>query len=351
MVKLVSAYRILLGWSANDHSGETTAVEILRALASKLIHSSRLLAPQGALPIPMTLLAVGTVAFDTIETPTSRRDRILGGSATFFSIAASLFTNVRLVGMVGKDWPVAYSELLASRGIDLAGLSTHPSFDTYFWHGRYTQDLQDRETLVFEMNGFDQFHPVLPEEYHNSRDVFLGAACPAVQLQILSQCTRPRWVVADTVDAWIETARKDLETLLPQIDCLLINDSEVRQWSGIHNLVRAGKWLLTQGPSRVIIKKGEHGCLFMDKHSVVPFPAFPCENVIDPTGAGDSFAGGMMGYIANQESIDRKSILQAIQMGTIMASFTIEDFSVDGLLRISRQDVEQRHHAFSQSFS
>lgn len=348
---MVLAYRILLGWSANVHSGETTAVEILRAQVSKLIHSSRLLAPQGALPIPMTLLAVGTVAFDTIETPTSRRDRILGGSATFFSIAASLFTNVRLVGMVGKDWPVAYSDLLASRGIDLAGLVVHPSFDTYFWHGRYTQDLQDRQTLAFEMNGFDQFNPVLPEEFRDCQDVFLGAACPAVQLKTLAQCTNPRWVVADTVDAWIETARNDLGTLLQQIDCLLINDSEVRQLSGLHNLVGAGKWLLTQGPSKVIIKKGEHGCLFLDKHSVVPFPAFPCENVVDPTGAGDSFAGGMMGYLANQEKIDRNSILQAIQMGTVMASFTIEDFSVDGLLRISKRDVEQRHQEFSRSFS
>lgn len=327
------------------------AVEILRAQAFNFIHFRRFLAPSSALWIPMTLLAVGTVAFDTIETPKSRRDRILGGSATFFSIAASLFTNVRLVGMVGKDWPVAYSDLLESRGIDLQGLVVHPSLDTYFWHGRYTQDLQDRETLAFKMNGFDQFDPILPEGFRDSQDVFLGAACPAVQLKTLAQCTKPRWVVADTVDAWIETTRNDLETLLKQIDCLLINDSEVRQLSGIHNLVGAGKWLLTQGPGMVIIKKGEHGSIFLDQQSVVPFPAFPCENVVDPTGAGDSFAGGMMGYLANQENIERDSILRAIQIGTVMASFTIEDFSVDGLLRASRLDVEQRHKDFARNLA
>jgi sugar/nucleoside kinase (ribokinase family) len=201
------------------------------------------------------------------------------------------------------------------------------------------------------MNGFDQFDPILPEGFRDSQDVFLGAACPAVQLKTLAQCTKPRWVVADTVDAWIETTRNDLETLLKQIDCLLINDSEVRQLSGIHNLVGAGKWLLTQGPGMVIIKKGEHGSIFLDQQSVVPFPAFPCENVVDPTGAGDSFAGGMMGYLANQENIERDSILRAIQIGTVMASFTIEDFSVDGLLRASRLDVEQRHKDFARNLA
>lgn len=299
----------------------------------------------------MSLLAVGTVAFDTIETPTDRRDRILGGSATFFSIAASLFTHVRLVGMVGKDWPIAYSELLSSRGIDLAGLFVHPSFDTYFWHGKYGQDLQDRETLVFEMNGFDQFDPVVPELFRDSEFVFLGAACPSVQLKTLEQCQNPKLVVADTVDAWIETTRSDLLCLLKRIDCLLINESEARQFSGLHNLVRAGRWLLEQGPRIVIIKKGEHGCLYLDRESVVPCPAFPCENVIDPTGAGDSFAGGMLGYLAANQTTDRSSLLRAIQIGTATASYTIEDFSVAGLLKATKLDIEKRQSEFARSFT
>ncbi len=299
----------------------------------------------------MSLLAVGTVAFDTIETPTARRDRILGGSATFFSIAASLFTHVRLVGMVGKDWPTAYSELLSSRGIDLAGLFVHPSFDTYFWHGKYGQDLQDRETLVFNMNGFDQFEPIVPELFRASEFVFLGAACPSVQLKTLEQCKNPKMVVADTVDAWIETTRSDLLSLLKRIDCLLINESEARQFSEIHNLVRAGKWLLEQGPRIVIIKKGEHGCLYLDRESVVPCPAFPCENVVDPTGAGDSFAGGLMGYLAAKQATDRPSFLRAIQIGTATASYTIEDFSVAGLLKATKLDIEKRQSEFSRSFT
>jgi len=299
----------------------------------------------------MSLLAVGTVAFDTIETPTSRRDRILGGSATFFSIAASFFTQVRLVGMVGKDWPVAYSEMLASRGIDLSGLLIHPENNTYFWHGKYSRDLQERKTLAWDMNGFDQFDPSVPEVFRDSEFVFLGAACPAVQLKTLEQCTKPKMVVADTVDAWIETTRSDLDALLKRIDCLLINDSEARQFSGIHNLIGAGKWLLSRGPRMIIIKKGEHGSLYLDNETVVPFPAFPMEHVVDPTGAGDSFAGGMLGYLSTQEQLDRTAILRSIEIGTVTASFTIEDFSVDGLLKASRLDIEKRQLDFSRSFA
>jgi sugar/nucleoside kinase (ribokinase family) len=294
----------------------------------------------------MTLLAIGTVAFDSIDTPFDTRSRILGGSATYFSYAASFFVPVRLVGMVGKDWPDRYSQLLADRGIDLTGLIQHPTNDTYFWHGRYSQDLQDRETLVWNVNGFDQFKPVVPAAFRDSRIVYLGAAAPSVQLETLEQCPESQLVVADTVDAWIETARDDLDRLLARIDCLLINDSEARQYTGVQNLVKAGKALQAQGPRTVIIKKGEHGCLFFHNDLVAPCPAFPSESVIDPTGAGDSFAGGLVGHLASLPSIDESGWMDAIHTGTVVASFTVSGFSIEGLQRIDLNEIYNRRRIF-----
>jgi cytidine kinase len=304
----------------------------------------------------MSLLAVGTVAFDTIETLSERRDRVLGGSATHFSFAASLFVPVRLVGMVGKDWPARYSELLASRNIDLSGLVRNTNENTYFWHGRYGQDFQKRDTLAWEVNGFDKFSPILPPHFRDSRFVFLAASAPNVQIKTLEQCTSNPFVVADTVDAWIETARDDLLRLLSKVDCLLINDLEAVQLSGTHNLIKAGKAIRDLGPKWVIIKKGEHGCLFFGSNSVVACPAYPVEHVIDPTGAGDSFAGGIVGWLALnrnnsnhahvRQEITSREIFQAIQIGTVTASYAVNGFSVEGLAEVTYQDIDSRVQEF-----
>jgi cytidine kinase len=294
----------------------------------------------------MSLLAIGSVAFDTIETPTAKRERVLGGSGTYFSYAASFFTKVRLIGIVGKDWPESYSRLLADREIDLSGLVRDPTRNTYFWHGRYTPDLQDRETLVWEVNGFDEYKPVVPPQFQDSKIVFLGAAAPNVQLETLAQCSSPKLVVADTVDAWIESSRDELVKLLARIDCLLINDAEARQFTGEQNLVRASKHIQAMGPHTVIIKKGEHGCLLFSGSKVAPCPAFPVENVIDPTGAGDCFAGGMVGTLAHSDVLNELAWLRAIQVGTVVASFAVEGFSLDGLQGIQVADIQQRLNEF-----
>lgn len=294
----------------------------------------------------MSLLAVGTVAFDTIETPLDSRVRILGGSATYFSFAASFFAPVRLVGMVGKDWPEGYSRLLAERGIDLSGLVRNPDNNTYFWHGKYSDDLQNRETLAWEVNGFDRFLPVVPDHFRDSKIVYLGAAAPSVQMHTLDQCPNSELVIADTVDAWIETARADLERLLPRIDCLLINEAEARQFTQEQNLVRAGKLLQSFGPDKVIIKKGEHGCLLFSGEWVAPCPAFPTHDVIDPTGAGDSFAGGLVGYLVSQTQRDNEAWLRAIQVGTVVASYTVGGFSLEGLQKIQAEEIQHRHEEF-----
>ncbi len=299
----------------------------------------------------MSLLAIGTIAFDSIETPTDIRHRILGGSATYFSYAASFFAPVRLVGIVGKDWPESYSQLLAERGIDLTGLVRDPDRNTYFWHGRYSLDLQDRATLACEVQGFDQITPEVPTQFRDSRFVFLGAASPIVQRKTLSQCRKPEFVVADTVDMWIEKSQTELRLLLQQVDCLLINESEVRQFTGVQNLVLAGKKIQAMGPRMVIVKKGEHGCLFFSEQSVIPCPAYPTEKIVDPTGAGDSFAGGMIGYLVSRPAIDPATMVKAIQYGTVVASFTVGGFSLDGLQQIQLSDIETRRSHFREMLS
>jgi sugar/nucleoside kinase (ribokinase family) len=294
----------------------------------------------------MTLLAVGTIAFDSIETPTDSRHRILGGSATYFGYAASFFTTVRLVGIVGKDWPDRYSQLLSDRGIDLSGVVRDESKNSYFWHGRYTPDFQDRETLTCEVQGFDQFIPNLPDHFRNCRFVFLGAASPSVQLRTLEQCNSPEFVFADTVDMWIERASDSLTELLHRLNCLLINDSEARQFTGHRDLIQAGKAIQKLGPNVVIIKKGEHGCLLFHEDSVSPCPAYPTDKLIDPTGAGDSFAGGIVGYLVDQPIIDRRTMIDAIHYGTVIASYTVAGFSLEGLQSIGRAEIDFRRTEF-----
>jgi cytidine kinase len=294
----------------------------------------------------MSLLVVGSVALDSIETPSDSRHRILGGSATYFSYAASFFAPVRLVGIVGKDWPDRYSQLLSQRGIDLSGLECDAERNSYFWHGRYSDDLQDRETIACEVQGFDRFVPKLPTHFKDSRFVFLGAASPSVQLETLEQCTNAEWTFADTVDMWIERSPDDFQQVLKRLDGLFINDLEARQFTGQRDLIRAGRQLQMLGPRMVIIKKGEHGCLFFHDNDVAAVPAFPTDQIVDPTGAGDSFAGGILGYLSNQPAMDLPTLISAVHYGTVVASYTVGGFSLDGLERIQMADIQERWRAF-----
>lgn len=298
----------------------------------------------------MSLLGVGSLAFDSVYTPNDRRERIIGGSATYFAYGASFFGPVRLVGMVGNDWPESHFDLFRSRKIDPTGVRRFSDRNSYFWAGRYDKDLQDRETLEVQINGFDQFEPSVPTSFADSRYVFLAAAAPSVQLKTLKQCPDRHLTFADTVDMWIDSNRDDLMELLQQIDGLMINDSEARQLTGIHNLVKAGRAIQALGPRFVIVKKGEHGCLFFNQNDVVALPAFPTDHVIDPTGAGDSFAGGMMGYLAYNSSGDPQSLRNALLYGAVVASFTIGGFGLEGFHNVDRNQIDERYRHFVRAF-
>jgi sugar/nucleoside kinase (ribokinase family) len=299
----------------------------------------------------MSLLVVGSVAIDNVQTPQAQRDDLLGGSATHFSYSASFFTDVRLVGVVGEDWPAEHTSLLESRGIDTSGLSVVPGGSTFRWTGRYEPNMNDRETLDVQLNVFGEFDPVLPENYRDSQFVFLANAVPAVQLKVLSQVPKRRIVVADTMDLWISTQREDLDDLLPRLDGLVLNDSEAKLLTGSENLVTAGHAVRRMGPKFVVIKKGEHGAMFFSEDLSYTLPAFPTENVIDPTGAGDSFAGGMMGYLVEQGNLDPTTLKTALAYGTVVASFNVEGFGLDRLQEISRDDIQSRMENYRQMLS
>ena len=299
----------------------------------------------------MSLLVVGSVALDSVETPTARRDDVLGGSAVFFSYAASYFTNVRLVGVVGDDWPAGHSRLLQSRNIDTSGLHVIPGGKTFRWRGKYLPNMNDRETLEVHLNVFEKFDPVLPEEYRRCEFLFLANGSPTVQLKVLQQVPGATLRVADTMDLWIKTQHDELLKLLKQLDGLVLNDSEAKLLTGDDNLVRAGHAVRRLGPKFVIIKKGEHGAMFFSEHETYVMPAFPTANVVDPTGAGDSFAGGMMGYLAEQGNFEPKTLKTALAYGTLVASFNVEDFSLDRLRQIERSDLDRRMQEYRQMLS
>jgi len=299
----------------------------------------------------MPLLVVGSVALDSVETPTQRRENVLGGSAVHFAYAASFFTTVHLVGVVGEDWPPEHTALLAARNIDTTGLAVIPGGKTFRWRGKYQPNMNDRETLEVHLNVFERFDPQLPEEYRRSKFVFLANGSPTVQLKVLDQVTGPSLVVADTMDLWIEIQRDDLALLLRRIDGLVLNDAEAKLLTGDENLVPAGHKVRELGPKFVIIKKGEHGAMFFGEHETYVMPAYPTPQVIDPTGAGDSFAGGMMGYLAAQNAFDPKTLKQALAYGSIVASFNVEDFSLDRLKGITRAEVDSRLAEYRQMLS
>jgi len=290
----------------------------------------------------MPLLVVGSVAIDNVETPQAHRENMLGGSATHFSYAASFFTSVRLVGVVGDDWPEEHTDLLKKRGIDTSGLVVRPGGKTFRWTGRYEPNMNDRETLDVQLNVFGEFDPVLPDDYRRAKYVFLANGVPAVQMKVLDQVPGRKLAVADTMDLWINTAREDLDQLLKSLDGLVLNDSEAKLLTGTENLVLAGHEVRKLGPKFVIIKKGEHGAMFFSEHETYVLPAFPTEQVVDPTGAGDSFAGGMMGYLAEQDNFEPETLKTAMAYGILTASFNVEGFGLDRMQEISREDIERR---------
>jgi len=299
----------------------------------------------------MPLLVVGSVALDSVETPTQSRENVLGGSAVYFSFAASYFTPVRLVGVVGDDWPAEHTRLLEERRIDTTGLQIVPGGKTFRWRGKYLQNLNDRETLDVQLNVLLNYAPVLPEAYKRCRYVFLANGSPVTQMKVLEQVPGADLVVADTMDLYINRERDALLELLKRIDGLVINDSEARMITGEDNLVRAGQRVREMGPSFVVLKKGEHGAMFFSKHETYVLPAYPTGEVVDPTGAGDSFAGGMMGYLAEQRNLDPKTLKEALAYGTLVASFTVEDFSLDRLKQITRDDLDRRMEEYRRMLS
>lgn len=293
----------------------------------------------------MSLLVVGSVAFDGIQTPFGSTERTLGGAATYFALAASLLAPVRLVAVVGDDFSAKDRAVFGARKIDLAGLERAKG-KSFFWAGRYSDDLRSRETLVTELNVFAEFQPKLPESYRDSRFVFLGNIDPTLQRHVLSQMKRrPALVALDTMNYWIARTPEELAKTLRLIDALLINDEEACQIAGERNLLRAAKRIFSMGPKAVVIKRGEYGAMLFHRDAILAVPAYPLEKVHDPTGAGDSFAGGFMGDLARNRKIDHSSLRRAMIYGSVMGSFAVEQLGVERLRKLTRREVEARARA------
>ena len=293
----------------------------------------------------MDLLVVGSVALDSVKTPFGEKERILGGSATHFSVSASLFSPVRLVGVVGKDFPEEHLEFLRGRGIDLEGLEVADG-ETFRWVGEYTENLNEAITLETHLNVFADFQPKLPERYRSSEFVFLANIDPELQLDVLRQVEKPRYVACDTMNFWIEGKPEALWRTLEHVDTLVINDGEARLLAGEENLVKAARSILRQGPKSLIVKRGEYGALLFDKEGEFWAPALPLEDLSDPTGAGDSFAGGFMGYLASRGEVSHENFRRAIIYGSTMASFNVQAFSLDRLRTLTPEEIEDRARRF-----
>jgi sugar/nucleoside kinase (ribokinase family) len=293
----------------------------------------------------MTVLVVGSVALDSVETPFGRADDALGGSATYFSASASHHTPVQLVGVIGDDYPVEKLKDLEKRGVDLSGLE-RMSGESFRWRGRYRHDLNSAETIETRLGVFSHFRPKIPQAFRSAQYVFLGNIDPRLQLDVLNQVEKPKLVACDTMNFWIESRRADLVALLARVDLITLNDAEARQLTEQANLVKAARWILDKGPRTVIIKKGEHGAFMFHSDTVFFAPAYPLENVFDPTGAGDSFAGGFMGYLAKTDDLSEENMRRAVVVGSVMGSFVVEGFSIARLLEIGRDDIARRVNDF-----
>jgi len=293
----------------------------------------------------MSLVIVGSLAFDTIETPFARRERVIGGSATYCALAASFFTSPKIVGVVGRDFPPAMLRFFKSRRIDTQGVEIRPG-KTFFWEGRYGYDPNMRETLKTELNVFQDFQPELPPSYRRADIVFLANIDPDLQERILSQIQSPALVAMDTINFWIAHKPDQLWRVMGQVDIFFANEEEIKMLSQETNLIRAGKKVLAKGPRLVIVKKGEHGALLLARDFVFGVLGHPCEDVVDPTGAGDSFAGGFLGYLDRAGKLTRSEIRRAAVYGSVFASFVIEDFSIERLKTLRRKDIEERFNEF-----
>lgn len=292
-----------------------------------------------------SLLVVGSVALDSVKTPFGEVTEVLGGSATYFSTSASYFTTVRLIAVVGEDFPDVHMTFLKSRGIDLAGLERRPG-QTFRWKGVYTHQLNEAQTLDTRLNVFETFRPKIPESYRAPDMLFLGNIDPELQLMVLEQVTRPMLVACDTMNFWIERKREALWRVLERVDVLIINDGEARALGQSPNLVQVAKQVLSRGVKQLIIKRGEYGVLMFNQRRTFGAPAFPLESVLDPTGAGDTFAGGFMGYLSSTGNLSDDAFRQAVIFGSVMASFTVEGFSLDRLRALDYKEIEARFQEF-----
>ena len=295
----------------------------------------------------MSLLVVGSMAFDSIKSPFGEVERVIGGSATYFSLAASYLTPVRLVSVVGKDFPKGTLEMLSARGIDLQGLKIAEGV-TFHWKGYYEYDLNIAHTVKTDLNVFENFAPVLPASYRESRYVFLGNIDPKLQLDILAQVREPKIVALDTMNFWIGKSPQLLREVIRGVDIVLINEAEIRELTGEFNLVKAARKLMRMGPGRVVVKRGEYGVLHLSDGEIFAAPAYPLETIFDPTGAGDSFAGGFMGYLASRDGavLTEMDYRLATIYGSAIASFTVEAFSTERLQGLSREEIDSRLAAF-----
>ncbi len=293
----------------------------------------------------MSILCVGSVALDSVETPFGKAERVLGGSAVFFTAAATVFSPVRVVGVVGDDYPLGELDFLCARGADLSGVEKRPG-ESFFWAGRYHYDLNSRDTLETRLGVFADFQPRIPEPFRDSRFVFLGNIDPTLQHQVLDQVDAPDVVACDTMNYWIDGNRKELLSLLERVDILMVNDAEARQLANEPNLLKASRWIRDRGPSTVVVKKGEHGAILFADGWAFFAPGYPLEVVFDPTGAGDAFAGGFVGYLASIGSLDADDLRRAMVYGSAMGSYAVEDFSVDRFKTLVASDVTERVREF-----
>jgi sugar/nucleoside kinase (ribokinase family) len=300
----------------------------------------------------MSLLVTGSIGIDTVETPAGRREDVVGGSAIYFSYAASFFAPVRLVGVVGEDHPKDLLKTFEGRDVDTSGLEVRKGSKTFRWHGSYVENLNEAVTVEVDLNVLAERAPKIPQSFLDSRYVFLANTHPVLQQEMLQSLKSPRLIVADTMNLWIQTQRDELCKLLGRIHGLVLNDGEARLLTEEKNLIKAARQVLKMGPKFVVIKKGEHGSMMVTANDeVFVLPAFPADRVVDPTGAGDSFAGGMMGYLATQGTYSPATIKRALAFGTVVASYTIADFSLAGLQATDRDRIDDRWHGFKQSMS
>ncbi|HOJ02796.1 MAG TPA: PfkB family carbohydrate kinase [Bacteroidota bacterium] len=295
----------------------------------------------------MSVLVVGSVALDYLETPFGVMEQALGGSATFCSVAASYLTSdVRFVGIVGADFPQKHIDFLTKRGIDLLGLVREAEGKTFSWGGKYHDDMNTRDTLYTELGVFEHFHPVIPDAWKQSDFVLLGNIHPSLQMEVLEQIEQPKLVVCDTMNLWINISQKDLKKVLKRVDVLILNDEEARMLTDQRNLITAGNMLLRMGPRVAVIKKGEHGAVLMTRDTYFASPAFPLETVKDPTGAGDTFAGAFVGWLARTGDVSTANMRKAVVYGSVLASFCVEEFSIDGIRALGEEHIAERFSMF-----